>query len=193
MKDDMHALDKIGAIYEVECRKHETEYIGETERALRERAYEHRVISHKDSKRSHSIILEGNDEERNNNVNIEVNTRRSNRNINKKIDYNKMNRGEKILTEGTTIVSKHVAEEDHEEGDITIKAVSYETNWRARGVKEAIEIRKKKTNMNQDEGRHYLSAIYNKLINENNAMRVMETGSSVNPQQNLENGVLIRR
>ena len=122
-----------------------------------------------------------------------MNIRRSSRNKNKKIDYKKMNKGENIITEGTTIVSKDVAEENHETGDLTIKAVSFEKNWRARGIKEAIEIKKKKPSMNQDEGRYYLSAIYNRLVKEDKTMQVMETESSVNPQQNLENGVLIRR
>ena len=86
-----------------------------------------------------------------------------------------------------------MAEEHHEKGDLTIKAVSFEENWRARGIKEAIEIKKRQPNLNQDEGRYYLSTIYNRLVKEDNVMQVMETESSVNPQHNLENGVLIRR
>ena len=51
-KDKLHPMDKSGAIYSIKCRAHGDHYIGETGRAARERFYEHRVMSHKDAKRS---------------------------------------------------------------------------------------------------------------------------------------------
>ena len=55
MKDKVHDLDKTGTVYKVDCTKHGTEYIEETDRALKVRAYEHRVVEHKHSVISHSI------------------------------------------------------------------------------------------------------------------------------------------
>ena len=55
MKEKVHEMDKVNAIYEFKCQKHNATYIGETERALKSRGYEHRVVTHKDSLRSHMI------------------------------------------------------------------------------------------------------------------------------------------
>ena len=54
-KDKVNYLDKSEIIYEVNCKKHEETYIGETGGPMKERGYEHRIINHKDSKISHSI------------------------------------------------------------------------------------------------------------------------------------------
>ena len=54
-KDKLHPYDKPGAIYSIKCKTHGNHYVGETGRAAKERLYEHRVISHKDAKRSHSL------------------------------------------------------------------------------------------------------------------------------------------
>ena len=48
-------MDKVGAVYEVQCKKHNTKYVGETERPLKKRAYEHRIIEHNESVVSHSL------------------------------------------------------------------------------------------------------------------------------------------
>ena len=44
------------------------------------------------------------------------------------------------------------------------KFVERESDWRTRGIKEAIWIRKNKNIMNRDEGRYRLSHIYNDLL-----------------------------
>ena len=55
-----------------------------------------------------------------------------------------MNAGPQFLTEGSSEVSKHIALYDHKEGDISMKAVGYSQNSKHRGIKEAIEIRRRK-------------------------------------------------
>ena len=60
MKERIHPLDRVGAVYEVECTKHNENYNGETNRALKYRGYEHRVITHKESEESHTIKVEKN-------------------------------------------------------------------------------------------------------------------------------------
>lgn len=127
----------------------------------KERGYEHRAITHKDSKRSHSIIT--NEQEETQVMNTQQ-TRRSNRNKNR-IDYKTMHTGQDIiLTEGQTEVSKHAASEQHEKNDITIKALSYDQNWYTRGIREAIEIKRWKPRLNADEGRYRLNPIYDVII-----------------------------
>ena len=50
MKDKVEDLDKTGVVYYNTCRKHPgSTYVGETERVLQERMYEHRIVSHQTS------------------------------------------------------------------------------------------------------------------------------------------------
>ena len=55
LKDKVHPLDKSNAIYRFDCKKCDKTYIGETERSLRYRAYDHKILSRKDSRRAHSL------------------------------------------------------------------------------------------------------------------------------------------
>lgn len=159
MKDKVHQLDRVGAIYEARCEKHNVIYVGETGRSLKERAYEHRIVSHKQSVENQSIKNE--EKEIINNV---QNTRRSKRNVKRK-DYKKIHTGANIhLTEGSTEVSKHVALQDHEQEDLAIKALAYDENWYTRGIREAMEIKKRRPEMNIDEGRYHLSVIYDNIL-----------------------------
>ena len=77
-------------------------------RALKKRAYEHKIISHKDSERSHSV----NQKEEKGIQQEEVQpSRRSSRQTNRH-NYKTMHTGEDILlNEGQTEVSKHAASE----------------------------------------------------------------------------------
>ncbi len=162
MKDKVHPLDKTGAIYETDCKKHpEADYVGETDRATKSRGYEHGIISHRDSKRSHSIAEEIVQEEEI----PSTSTRQSNRNT-KKHNYKNLHTGKNIrLSEGNTVVSKHIATHEHEENDVTIKAIGYDQNWYTRGIREAIEIRKRKPKLNEDGGRFHLNPIYDIILN----------------------------
>ena len=51
---------------------------------------------------------------------------------------------------------------DHNEGDIEVKILGFESDWKKRRVKEAIAISKIKPNLNDDDGLK-LSAIYESL------------------------------
>ena len=159
MKDKVHPLDKVGAVYRANCKKHNSNYVGETDKALKERGYEHKLVTHKESTESHSIKKIMIDDH-----NTAVNARRSTRNTTRR-DYKRMHTGADIhITEGQSEVSKHVATQEHEEGDMTIEAICYDMNWYNRGIREAIEIRRYKPDLNIDEGRHYLSPIYDGII-----------------------------
>ena len=69
-----------------------------------------------------------------------------------------------ILTEGNTVVSKHMATHDHQKNEVTVKAIAYDENWYTRGLREAIEIKKKRPTLNEDEGRYHLSPIYDTIF-----------------------------
>ena len=152
-KDRLDPMDKPGAIYHIECKAHNVDYVGETGKQAKERMYQHRVISHKDAKRSHSL---GVDKEE---IVEEQNVRRSSRN-NKRVDYKALHSGSnQLLTVGDTIVSEHMALNDHQEGDISIKLLDYERSWSRRTIKETIAINRIKPSLNGNEG-NYLSPIY---------------------------------
>ena len=58
MKDQVHVLDKTGAVYYNKCKRHikpKNDYVGETDRVWRGRQYEHGVVDHKTATRSASI------------------------------------------------------------------------------------------------------------------------------------------
>ena len=188
MKQPIHPLDRDGAIYDVVDKIHapppKSLYVGETDRPEKERGCEHRVISHADSKKCHSLTPFEVEEEQPPQP-IPATTRRSQRtkarvNYNElsntgtlieipqeehqestqeqsvrrstrkktTVDYKKMNAGPQFLTEGASEVSKHIALYDHEEGDISMRAVGYSQNNKHRGIKEAIEIRRRKPILN---------------------------------------------
>ena len=92
------------------------------------------------------------------------NARRSKRNVERK-NYKELNRGANIiLSEGNTVVSKHMATQEHKEGDITFKSITFDENWYTRGIREAIEIKKTSPTLNEDQGRYYLSAIFYNIL-----------------------------
>jgi len=164
VKDGIHDLDKADAIYQIVCKAHQESYVGETERVLRARMYEHRVIDHKTANTTRSVEQDtaGREEE--------VGHRRSKRNIVRK-DYKKMNDGSSIvMSEGNTEMSVHMANEEHKEDDVEYRIVNREKSWYKRGVKEAIAIKVLKPTLNKDEGRHYLSPIYEKALRTSNIM-----------------------
>ena len=125
MKDKVHPMDKVGAIYEVQCTKHTADYTGETGRALKERGYEHKVVTHEEAEMCHSVRRK--QKEKENVTEAVVATRRSSRNTTR-LDYKALSTGENIImNEGSTEVSKHMAQFDHVKGEVTIKALAYDT------------------------------------------------------------------
>ena len=171
VKDPIHDLDKIGAVYQVDCQKHKATYIGETSKALKHRAYEHHILDHKTANKTHSLQHHStsNNIEATTNSNhqeAENKTRKSARiNSKQQLNYKDLHTGANLIwSEGNTEVSKHIAEFDHEPQDVTIKAITYDNNWHRRGYKEALEIRRRHPNLNQDQGRTFIPHIYGRVI-----------------------------
>ena len=159
MKDPIHELDQNGVLYKVECERHKQSYIGETARPLRARAYEHGVLTHTESRMAHSLLHKQEQTQTN------QPTRRSTR-ATKNIDYKAMDSGRDIpLTEGQTAVSAHMAQNaPHSKGEVTIKKIGKENNWRKRIIKEAIEIKRQAPRLNEDEGKFIIRPIYEPII-----------------------------
>ena len=161
-KDKLNPMDKPGAIYHIRCKVHNSQYVGETGRAPKERFYEHKIISHKDATRSHSLMQNAPVEEE---ARRSEPTRRSQRTAERRINYRALDRGENIImNEGMTAVSEHMAKYNHKEGDIESKILDTETTWRRRIIKENIAIKKLNPDLNvMEEGKAPLSALYNNL------------------------------
>ena len=159
-KDPVHKLDKPGAIYHIKCKQDSEHYVGETDRPMKVRGYEHKIISHKEMTKSQSLIKQVEKVEEDNN------NRRSTRLARKeRINYKKMNEGEKYIENaGTSEVAKHMMDHAHCAEDMELQILGYERNWKKRGIKEAINIRRLAPTLNQDKGRHNIGAIWNHLI-----------------------------
>ena len=62
-------------------------------------------------------------------------------------------------------ITDYVAKENHTIDWQGVKFPARDTGWTARGVKEAVEIRKTGTHaMNRDGGRHQLPSLYSKFL-----------------------------
>ena len=156
-------MDKTHAIYEVICENHNESYVGETQRPLKQRAYEHYVIDHQAMQKNYSLEQETEPED------PPITSSRRSERISKKPskNYKNMSTGAHLkLSEGTTEVSKHVATKtnDGDPCNITIKPISYETNWDKRLFKEAIEIKRRKPTLNEDQGKRRIPPIYTTIV-----------------------------
>ena len=61
MKQSIHPMDRNGAIYDVNCKKHTPDpetilYGGESDRPTKERGYEHRAVKAQDAIKCHSCV-----------------------------------------------------------------------------------------------------------------------------------------
>ena len=187
MKDKVELLDQTGAVYYNYCKKHpnpKNDYVGETERVLRGRQYEHRTIDHKTASRSASLQEDigneiGTNEEQSQGV------RRSLRIKGKKNrDFKAEHEGSnQLLTEGGTEFSAHVASDIHERSDLEFSVICKDEDWFCRGVKEAVAIKKIKPTLNQDEGRFQLSAMYDKYIRSSQVVKIPSQGTEVATDQ----------
>ena len=61
-------------------------------------------------------------------------------------------------------ITNHMTQQNHIVDCEGAKFVDRESDWRTRGLKEAIWIRKTKDSMNRYEGRYRLSSIYDDLL-----------------------------
>ena len=109
-KDRLDPMDLPGALYHIRYSAHNVDYVGETGKQTNQRMYQHRVITHKDFKKSHSLI----EPPKENRKNIQG-TRKSSRNVQRR-DYKAMYNGSDIMiTVGSTGVLEHMALHDHQE------------------------------------------------------------------------------
>ena len=173
-------MDKVNAIYEVECREHHVKYVGETMRPLKMRALEHRVVNNKEAKKSHTLGWRKKNESEEREEEEDETVRRSNRLGRKeRKDYKQMNEGEKIvMTEGATEPAKHAYkyQTEHTEESMTIKAIGYEPNLRRRQVKEAIEIFKRKPQLNEDPGKAKIFPMFKDVVRKEQEERNTQKG-----------------
>ena len=155
-KDKVHKLDKSGVVYEIRCKRHNEVYVGETGVPMKERGYEHRIIDHKDAKRSHSLRKEEKEKKQSDRIGCRHSSR-----IKEPSDYKVLNEGRKlIINTGGSEVAEHMQQQSHGKDDIDYDIIGNEDNWFKRGIKEAIEIRKRNPTLNADEGRYHLSPIW---------------------------------
>ena len=165
--------------------KPKNDYVGETDRVLRGRQYEHGTIDHKTAKRSASI-----DHGEENAPQPEPRkSRRTTRSTSKQVDYKALHQGsDQPLTLGSTEFSAHLASSHHSKTDYEFSILCTDDNWFNRGVKEAIAIRKLKPTLNQDDGRHHLSRMYDSLIKSSVTMRTPRQGTESVIQSQTDEG-----
>ena len=190
MKDKVEMLDRTGAVYYNLCKKEKcnekpkNDYVGETDRVLRGRQYEHGTIDHKTSKRSASI-----DHEESQPPPQRRTSTRTTRSTSKQVDYKALHQGsDQPLSLGSTEFSAHLASSSHKKTDYEFSILCTDDNWYNRGVKEAIAIRKLKPTLNQDDGRHHLSRMYDKLIYSSVTMRTPRQGTESVSQSQTDEG-----
>ena len=184
-------MDRTGAVYYNNCLKEncnelpKNDYVGETDRVLRGRQYEHKTIDHKTATRAASIQHEDQDQQQ---PQRRTSTRTT-RSTRKKVDYKAMQDGsDQLLNPGTTEFSAHVASNTHNKSELEVKILCTDDNWFNRGVKEAIAIRKIRPTLNADEGRHHLSAMYNQLIKSSVTMGTPRQGTKNVTSESTEEG-----
>ena len=97
----------------------------------------------------------------------------------KKIDYKAMHSSSSIaITTGSTVVSEHMALNDHEESDIEIKILGFESNWYKQTAKETIPIKGIKQTLNEDEGR-YISPIFDPVPSKFTSSRLASQANDI--------------
>ena len=111
-KEKLHPMDKLGVIYSIKCNAYNNHYVGQTGRTAKERLYEHRVVTHEESKLCHflsnSLEKKEIEEER-----ATSGLGRSSRAVERK-DYKAMHSGSsQLLSVCNTVLSKHMALHDY--------------------------------------------------------------------------------
>ncbi|XP_078600301.1 uncharacterized protein LOC144875260 [Branchiostoma floridae x Branchiostoma japonicum] len=65
-------------------------------------------------------------------------------------------------------VVEHVGKKQHKIDWDNVKVLDQDPDWFARGVREAIQIRRQKSTLNKDRGRHYLRPVYDCVLSRDN-------------------------
>ena len=162
LKDKIHPMDKSNAIYRFDCKKCDKIYIGETERSLRYRAYEHKMIARKEAKTAHSLIKTHKPTQHTGHQTAPPTRPRRNTN---RPNYAALHSGANETWNETpdsyTEIGKHIRE-DHTKEDYTFKLITTEEGCRKRTLKEALMIQKEDPSrlLNENMGKHTYSHIY---------------------------------
>ena len=142
-KDKIHDYNINRVIYQIDRKENEKDdYVGETGRPLKERLYEHKIVTSEEKEKSHTLVVE-----------IAQNTRRT-RSEREIRNYRNLHNGEDIIMNpGESEVARHMVEHEHGKYKMNVKIIGREENNWKRGIKEAIEIKRKKPTLNQDDGK----------------------------------------
>jgi len=163
-KDKVEDLDKSGVIYHCECKRCSQSYVGETGRCMRVRMYDHKVVSHKQSKISHSVDSSQLQQLQASSQAEPIEQRRSIRLRDMpEVNYSERNGTGQLMSDSSSALYRHMASAYHQEGDVTVRVVASEqTRWR-RKLKEALAIHNLNPTLNEDDGGYRISQIYTLL------------------------------
>ena len=79
--------------------------------------------------------------------------------------YTRSRKKDSLMELHPLAITDHVVKEDHTIDWVGVKFPARDTDWTARLVKKAVEIRKTGTHvMNRDVGHHQLPSLYSKLL-----------------------------
>ena len=104
------------------------------------------------------------------------------------VNYKELNEGkQQFLTEGSTEVSAHVAQEAHRTDDMFYEIIDQDDDWTSRGYKEAIAIKMLKPDLNEDKGRCYIPPIYDTLFRTRSYRDTIRPSKYIFPRADSEN------
>ena len=78
--------------------------------------------------------------------------------------FTRRNRNTSETKRYKSAITDHVVKKEHVMDRDSASIVLKESDWRTRGIKESIIIRTNPQNINRDEGRHFLSNLYDDLL-----------------------------
>ena len=153
---------------------------------MRMRMYEHKVVSHKASKVSHSVNLNQTTAQPQSQPETQGLRRSARLRAQDPVNYSRMHTGAgQPTSEGATPLSQHMAAADHHAGDVKIEVVASEqSRWR-RQLKEALAIQRINPTLNEDDGAYKLSKIYTTLPKFGNRSNLQTVKAQIMQQQNL--------
>ena len=168
-QDKVPEEDKAGVVYMTDCMIHTDCYVGQTGKPNKERSYQHGIITHAEATTTKAIEFDDLTKQREP-APWNLNLRRSERQRNRP-DYAKMHTGGgQKLSPGNSAVSQHMAEEEHDPGDMMVKILCREPNRWKRWVKESIWIHRTQPSLNRTnlEDQFNLPKIWHNLIDDEN-------------------------
>mgnify|MGYP001545966652 CR=1 FL=1 len=80
------------------------------------------------------------------------------------LPFTRANRKQSQSQQWSSAITDHTVQNNHIMDWDSARIVQKESDWRTRGIIEALWIRKTRTNINRDEGRHHLTHLYDDLL-----------------------------